>query len=441
MIDSDIKRILYIAIPAALNNLLDILQVLVDMVFVGKVSPVAIASVGLSMNFLWVLYAIISIFSVSTNALVARFYGAKDYSSLKKVISANLITSILISIPLTILVCVFSYKFFFLFGKNEEIALSATNYMHILSISFPFLFIGAVFVSTSNGFGDTKTPLVIGIIGNLINTFLDYTLILGNLGFPRLEIEGAAIATTTAYIFEVVIYLLLIFFRKLFPVSISFDKALVQKIFEIGIPAGLERFIGSISFLFFIYIISQYGTYVLAGYQIGLRVEGLAFMIGFGFSIAAMTLVGQSLGEGNKKKAYKYGLKTSLTSAFIMQFIGIFMFFYPEIFISIFTDDSKTVEEASLYLKVVAVSQFPLAIDFVLSGALRGAGATKLTLFINTGSLWVFRIIPSLFATFYLKNLLFVYFIIILETFIKASIIWYIFKHGRWIEKEGKYAR
>lgn len=437
MLNSDIKKILIIAIPAALNNLLDMLQVLVDMIFVGRISPVAIAAVGLSMNFLWVIYAFITIFSVSTNALVARFFGAKDFQNLEKVISVNLVLALIFSIFIAIFVIISAYDFFFLFGKDKQLTESATDYMHIQAIAFPFLFAGAVFASTSNGFGDTKTPLLIGIAGNILNTFLDYCLVLGNLGFPRLEILGASIATTIADIFEVLIYIFLIFYKNLFKISFSFSKDIAKRSLKLGIPTGIERFVSSISFMFFIWIIAQYGTYVLAGYQIGLRVEGLAFMIGFGFSIAAMTLVGQSIGEGNLDKAYRLGIKSAIISGLIMQFIGIFMFFYPEIFISIFTQDPKTVKEASLYLKVVAVSQFPLAIDFVLSGALRGAGATKIAMFVNTGSLWLFRIIPSLILTLLFKNLIYVYLIIIAETFIKAFIIWYIFKKGKWKKIEG----
>jgi putative MATE family efflux protein len=434
MLNSDIKKILSIATPAALNQLLDMLQVLIDMIFVGRISPVAVASVGLSMNLIGALYSIIGIFSVGVNALVARFYGAKEFSNISSLVTTAVIFSFFFSIPITLIVYFHSYDFFMLFGKNTEIATTASLYMQIISVSIPFLFIGAVFISTYNGFGNTKVPLIIGIFTNLLNTILDYILIFGNFGFPQLGVKGAAIATTTSYIFEVVVFLLLIIFKGIFKLSKDLDFNLARKLFKIGIPAGIERFIIYGSFFVFIWIISLYGTYVLAGYQIGLRVEGLAFMPGFGFSIAAMTLVGQSLGAKNPEDAYKYGIKTALIAAFLMQFIGFFMFFYPEFFVSIFTSDKNTIKEASLYLKVVAISQFPLAIDFVLSGALRGAGATKLSLLVNTSSLWIFRLIPSILVTIYFKNILIIYFIMIFETYIKAIILWYIFKKGKWRE-------
>ncbi len=434
MLNSDIRKILSIAAPAALNQLLDMLQVLIDMIFVGRISPTAVASVGLSMNLIGTLYSIIGVFSVGVNALVARFFGAKELENISKVVTTAILFSFLVSIPITLIVFFFSYDFFELFGGNKDIAEVGSSYMKIVSVSIPFLFIGAVLISTSNGFGDTKTPLFIGIMGNILNTFLDYVLIFGKFGFPELGVKGAAIATTTAYIFEIVIYIFLIVFKKIFTLSKKIDINMAKRLFRIGIPAGFERFIIHGSFMVFIWIISMYGTYILAGYQIGLRVEGLAFMSGFGFSIAAMTLVGQSLGAGKPDEAYKYGIKTSLVAGFLMQFIGVLMFLYPEFFVSIFTNDKKTIKEASIYLQVVAISQFPLAVDFVLSGALRGAGATKLSLIINTGSLWIFRLIPSLIVTFYFKNILLVYFIMIVETYLKGLLIWYIFKKGKWKE-------
>lgn len=287
--------------------------------------------------------------------------------------------------------------------------------------------------STFNAVGDTKTPLKIVIISNIVNTFLAYTLIFGKFGFPALGVEGAAIATTISYYFSFLLYLLKINSKKSKIHFIkSFDLSEVKKILKIGIPAGFERVITYTSFLVFVKIIADFGLYTLAGYQIGLRIEGLAFMPGFGFTIAAMTLVGQSLGAKRPDEAEKSTIETIKVASTFMGILGIFMVLFPEYIAMIFTNDKKTIEEASLYLKVVGLTQVPLAISFVLSGALRGAGATKLTLFVNTLSLWIFRIIPAYFLSKIFGNIIFVYFAMFLETYIKAFILWIIFKKGLW---------
>jgi putative MATE family efflux protein len=433
MLDKDTKRIFVIAIPVAFNNFLDMLQILVDMLFIGRISPQAIAGVGLSMQLIGFLYGFITIFSVGTNAVVAQLIGAGKINNAKVATFTNAVSSFFFSIPFAFLLFFFSKWFFSIFTYDETVLSLAQEYIKIISFTVPFLFVGAVFVSTLNGYGDTKTPLIIGIFGNIINTVLDYLLIFGNLGFPRLEVVGAGIATMIAYVSEVLIYLVLIYKRHLLEVLPLFKKKILKKTLSIGVPSSLERIIIYGSFLFFVWIISQYGVYTLAGYQIGLRIEGLAFMPGFGFAVAAMTLVGQSIGAKDIKRAKKLGLKTALIGAVVMQVAGVFIFFFSEDLAKIFTDDTKTIKEASLYLKVVAVSQFPLAIDFVLSGALRGAGVSKVSLAVNTLCLWIFRLIPALIITMTVKNLLLVYLIMVFETFIKGIVIWYIFSKGKWI--------
>lgn len=433
MLSSDTKKIFYIAIPAAINNLLDMLQILIDMLFIGKISPQAVAGVGLSMQLIGFLYAFITLFSVGTNAVVAQFVGAKKENYAKATTFTNSVVALFFSLPFTVVIFIFSENFFYLFTRDILTVEIASSYMKIVSISIPFLFVGAVFVSSLNGYGNTRIPLIIGIIGNITNTILDYLLIFGNLGFPRLEVVGAGIATTFSYILEVVIYLTLIYRKKFLSIIPVFNKNILKKTFSIGIPSSIERIIIYGSFMFFVWIISQYGIYTLAGYQIGLRIEGLAFMPGFGFAVAAMTLVGQSIGEKNLKKAKKLGLKTAILGAFIMQTAGVFIFFFAENLASIFTNDKKTIQEASLYLRLVAISQFPLAIDFVLSGALRGAGASKVSLLVNTLCLWLFRLIPVFIITITIKNLLIVYLIMVFETFIKGTVIWYIFSKNIWL--------
>ncbi|NPA53405.1 MAG: MATE family efflux transporter [Aquificae bacterium] len=431
---SDLKRkILSLAIPAALNNFLDTIQLLIDMLMVGKISPEAIAAVGLSGQLIILIYAFLSTFYVGTNALVSRFYGAKEYKKADKTVFNTVILSLFFSIPFFIFSYFYNHIFFSFMGVNKEVLSLGNEYISILSFSIPFLFIGSVLYSALNASGDTKTPLFIGIFTNILNTALNYCLIFGNCGFPKLGVSGAALATAISYILEVIIYIF-IFFFKLKKISFypEFSLDLIKRVLKVGIPAGLEKVISFSSFLIFVKIIASFGTYTLAGYQIGLRIEGLAFMPGFGFAVAAMVLVGQYLGAKDPKKAEESAIETTKIASIFMGFIGIILILFPEPLVNIFTNDKKTIEEASLYLKIVGITQVPLAVEFVINGALRGAGATKITLIINNFSFWVFRIIPSFLAFWFLKGIIFVYLIMALETYLKAIMLWIIFKKGNW---------
>ncbi|WP_297889180.1 MATE family efflux transporter [Sulfurihydrogenibium sp.] len=439
MLNGKTKKILSLAVPAAFSNLFDMIQIIVDMIMLGRVSPVAIAAAGISMQFLGLLYAFMASFSVGNSAVVSRFVGAKQFEEANKTVFTSSVIAFLISIPFTIFGLFFSKYVFIFMGASEEVVQAGTVYLSIISLTFPVIFVEFALYSALNASGDTKTPLKIVIVANIINTVLDYVLIFGKLGFPPLGIKGAAIATATSYYISFVLYLY-VFLKKKSKISfyLEFIKDYAKRVLNIGIPAGLERVITYFSFLLFVKMIADYGTYTLAGYQVGLRIEGLAFMPGFGFSIAAMTLVGQSIGANNFKEAEDAGWQTAKIASIFMGLMGVVMVFFPHYLAMIFTDDKKVIEEAVVYLKIVGLTQVPLAIGFVLSGALRGAGATKLTLTINTFSLWFFRLIPAYVMSKIFGNVLYIYYAMFLETFLKAGMLYYVFKKGYW-KKVGEW--
>ena len=427
------RKILSLAIPAALNNLLDTIQLLIDTLMIGKISSEAVAAVGLSGQLIILVYAFLSLFHTGTGALVSRLYGAKDFENANRAIFSIALVSLIFSIPFFIFLNKYSRFFFSFMGTSENVSSLGEIYIHILSFSIPFLFVGSVLFSGLNAFGDTRTPLYIAIFTNTLNTLLNYCLIFGHCGFPRLEVQGAAIATTISYILEVFIYIF-IFIKgknktKIIP---SFSFNLFKRAFKVGFPASIEKVFSFSSFLIFVKIIAMFGTITLAGYQIGLRIEGLAFMPGFGFATAAMVLVGQFLGAKEADYAEKSVIETLKIGSIFMGSVGILLVLFSKEISSFFSNDIKTIEEASLYLKIVGISQVPLAFDFILNGALRGAGATKITLIINNISFWFFRIIPAYLAAIFTKEIFYVYLIMITETFIKGFLLWIIFKKGDW---------
>lgn len=433
MLNNDTKRILSLSIPAAVSNFFDMIQVLVDMIMLGRVSPESVAAAGLSMQFLGFLYAVMAFFSVGTSAVVSRLAGAEKLEDVSKVIFLSCAIAFFISIPFTILGIFFPELIFLAMGASEEVLNNGVIYYSILSLTVPVIFIEMAIYSSFNALGDTKTPLKIVLFANLINTVLDYLLIFGKFGFPQLGIKGAAIATAVSYFISFFVYLYAI--NKKVSIKFNFDTDYIKKILKIGIPAGFERVFTYFSFLIFVKLIAEYGTYVLAGYQIGLRIEGLAFMPGFGFTIAAMTVVGQSLGANNPQQAERLAWETAKLASVFMGLMGIFMVFFPEYIAMIFTDNQIVIQQASNYLRIVGLTQIPLAIGFVLSGALRGAGATKTTMIINSFSLWFFRIIPAYVFSKIFSDVKWIYYAMFMETYIKATLLYVFFKRGKWKEK------
>jgi putative MATE family efflux protein len=427
------QKILKLSIPAAINSLLDMLQVITDLIMVGRISAFAVAAVGLGLQSLVFLFAILTVLHVGTSAVLSRFVGAGHMKRASTGLSTLLQFAFFLSLPFMGLWYFFASNVYVWFGTAAEVITLGEDYVQMLTWMLPFVFMKLVFVTAFNAAGDTKTPMKIKIASIILNVFLNYLFIFGNHGFPELGVMGAAVGTVIVNILELMVYMWLYFRHKTpYIPAWHYSKSLLKRALKVGMPASFERTLTFGSFMLFTMIIADYGTEVLAGYQIGLRVEGLAFMPGIGFTIAAMALMGQGLGAKNPQQSREDVLLVLKYTVGLMFFLSFFMIFMPEKIVWFFTDDAQTIEEASLYLRIVGLSQIPLAFNFVLSGALRGAGDTKRTLKINLISVWCVRIIPAFVLSWYFESILLVYIAMISDTFVKAMWLWITFEKGEW---------
>jgi len=399
------------------------------MLMVGTISVSAIAAVGLTMQFMMILNVFMTLYVIGGNALISRFIGQRR----KKRASALLYSLAIFAMFLGIIVSVIGYfgsEYIYSFmGASIDVVKQGSMYFKILAFGLVVIFLDTLLYNALSSAGDTKTSLYIKLFSAFLNAFLNYLFIFGHFGFEPMGIKGAAYATVIAYIFNLTAYLIIIKnpLAKLNIIPIVRKQDLLR-VWRVGWSAALDRGISSISFLIFVAIITAYGTSKLAGYQVGLRIEGIAFMPGFGFSIAAMALVGQSLGARDNIKAYNIGIITGRIAYTFMGLVGVILIFFPEFLVSFFTKDIATIKVASQYLILVGLAQIPLAIVFVYSASLRGAGATKTTLKINLFSLWFLRVIPSYIAYKLGMDIIIIFMIMNMETFFKAIIYMYIYK-------------
>ena len=427
------QKILKLSIPAAINSLLDMLQVVTDLIMVGRISAFAVAAVGLGLQSLMLVFAVLTVLHVGTSALLSRFVGAGRMKRASIGLSTLLRFAFMLSIPAMVAWYFFASHIYVWFGTAPEVVALGEDYVQMLTWMMPFIFIKMVFVSSLNSAGDTTTPMKVKIVSIILNIILNYLFIFGNYGFPELGVMGAAVGTVIVNALEFLVYVVLYVRGKTpFVPMTLFSRTLLRRALKVGIPASIERSLTFGSFMLFTVVIAHYGTAVLAGYQIGLRVEGLAFMPGIGFTIAAMALMGQGLGAKKPEQAREdVMLVLKYTSGF-MFILSFFMILMPEKIVWLFTNDAETIKEASLYLRIVGVSQIPLAFNFVLSGALPGAGDSRTTMKINLISLWFVRIIPAFLLSWYFENILFVYLAMISDTFVKALWLWSRFNSGEW---------
>ena len=404
------------------------------MLMMGTVSVAALAAVGMSMQFMMIVNVLMTLYVIGGNALISRFIG----QGRKNRASVLLFSLVILAIILAFFVSIGGYfgsdDFYKWMGATPAVVEQGGIYFRVLSLGIVVIFLDNLLYNALSAAGDTKSSLYIKLFSALLNAALNYVLIFGHFGFEPRGIEGAAIATVLSYLFNVIMYYLLIkkMNGKLDFIPIVRIKD-VQRVLKVGWSAALDRGMSSISFLFFVSIITAYGTAELAGYQVGLRVEGIAFMPGFGFAIAAMALVGQNIGAKDLQKAYDMGIISGRIAYVFMGSVGLVMILFPEYLVHFFTKGALTIAVASKYLILVGLAQIPLAIMFVYSAALRGAGATKTTLKVNLVSLWLFRLVPSYIAYKMGAGVVVIFVIMNLETLIKGCIYWYIYSKREWL--------
>ena len=404
------------------------------MIMVGMISIYALAAVGMSMQFMMVINVLMTLYVVGGNALISRFIGQGRKRRASSLLYALGIFAILLSLFVSFGGYYGSESMFRLMGAEAEVIEQGSLYFKILSIGIVFIFLDSLLYNALSAAGDTKSSLYIKLFSAGLNAFLNYVLIFGHFGFEAMGIEGAAYGTVISYVFNIFAYLILLNLAhaklNLIPIIRIRD---LKRVWNVGWSAALDRGVSSLSFLVFIAIITAYGTAGLAGYQVGLRIEGVAFMPGFGFAIASMALVGQSLGAGDKTRAFNMGIISGRIAYTFMGLVGIVLIMFPEYLIGFFTKDAETIHIASDYLVLVGLAQIPLAIVFVYSSALRGAGATKTTLKINLFSLWVLRVLPSYIAYKMGYGIIAIFIIMNIETLIKGFIYWYVYQKRDWL--------
>lgn len=395
--DKDInKEILNLSLPAVGENLLHTIFSFVDMAFVGRLGALSLAGVGLANQLIFVFLALMVAINIGVNVLVAQNYGAGKIEKTKEIVWQGIYFSLILSILFFIFGILFSYRIFYLFSGEIALKKLAGDYFFYIitpSVVFvtPFIF-GAIF----RGIGDTKTPFYLSLISNSINIILDYVLIFGKFGFPAMGVKGAAIATSLSKGIALLIYLILIFNKKRrFHIEfklVKFNFEIIKNMFKIGFPASLERFMFSFGNLFFGDIVLKIGTEAFAAHRISINIESLSFNTGFGFTHATTTLVGKAIGREDEDLAKRYTYNSFKITLLIMSFVGIILFFFPNLFIRIFTDDKTVIEYAKIAVKIISVAQPFFAMVLIFMGGLRGGGNTVSPFWATTIGMYLIRI-------------------------------------------------
>jgi putative MATE family efflux protein len=317
-------------------------------------------------------------------------------------------------------------------GVEPTVMVLAQSYLRIIFIVFGFTALVNVLCNIYYAVGDTRTPFLSVLVVNILHVLIAYPLIYGYWGAPMLGVEGAAIAIGISEAAGAAIMAVVLYQRGLLHIG-RFRLETLNRVIRIGLPVFCDRALQQAGQAIYLKMIIFYGTAAYAAHQVGLSIEAFSFMPGFGIAIAATTAVGQSLGANRRDRADLANWEANRIAVLLMAGMGIIFFFFPYLLLRLFTTDPEVIHLGTLFLKVAAVLQIPLAITMVLSGSLKGAGDTRYLLFTTIIGSWVIRVpLAYVFSRVLGLGLPFVWGVMVIDWLVRMSLLLYRYRSERW---------
>ena len=429
------REILYLAIPAVGEMTLYMMIWIFDTMMIGKYGgQLAVSSVGLSTEIIYSFFNIIIAVGVSTalTSLISRAIGSKDYKKAEIIANAGIKIAVVLALIFFSLLFFVPDKILNLAGATKEMLPLATRYAKISSFSFFLLTLSSTTNGVFRGVKDTKTSLYVAGSINIVNLFLDYVLIFGNFGFPEWGITGAAVATVAGNF----IGILLQWSRlKKLPFKISLfsyvSKKDIWEIIRFAIPSGLQEANFSLSRLLGLTFILSLGTTAFAANQIGIAIEAISTMPGWGVAIACTALVGHSIGENKPDKSQEYTLYSTIIASIFMGILACFFFFIPRTLVSFFINKQEidVIKIGAICLQVAAFEQIPIAIVTVLGSYFKGIGNPKTPFYVSFFTNLFLRLPIAFYLIFILRLPVYIYwFITTFQWLVESVILYYLYR-------------
>ena len=431
-----LRHLLRLAGPIIFSYILQDAFNIIDMIFVGRLGPGAIAAVGVSGN----LLRLIGVFSlgISTGAgiMVAQYLGARNLAQAEHIAMQAILLAVFFSIGVTLIGYPLAEQGLRAVRMvDPEVLRLGTTYMHIVLVGISTMFLSMTLGSIFRAGGDAVTPMVVLVFSTLINIVLDPLLIFGLWGFPKLGVAGSAYATLIGRGVGVIVLLYLCWSGRA-PVSlrrVQFRADLVEMIdiLRLGVYSSMQGFWRHFSRLGFLWVIGPYGKTVVAAYTICMRLRILVMNPGFGIANSVAPLVGQNLGANQIERAEKSARVANILGAAIMAVIGAVFLIFPQTFVRIFSPDANVIEIGAVYLRFLSPTFGFIAFSLVLGKALNGAGDTFSPMIITLVSQLVIGLGLVVLLSYFI-GLNGVWLGIALSNIVQGVAMWAWYHTGRW---------
>lgn len=431
------KAIFMLSVPMILEMLMESIFALVDIAYVSQVSVNAVATIGLTESVVTLIYAVAIGLSMAATAIVARRIGEKDVQGAKEAAVQAIGLGVVISVVIGVLGFLYAKEILSLMGAEASLIEEGFGYTKLLlggNITIMLLFlINAIF----RGAGDASVAMWTLVLSNGLNIILDPLFIFGWGPIPEYGVVGAAIATNIGRGTAVLFQLCVLFFGwssiKLVAKDVMLNLKVMINLVRISLGGIAQFLIGTSSWVFLMRMMSEFGSEVLAGYTIAIRVMLFSLMPSWGMSNAAATLVGQNLGAKKPDRAETSVWKTGKYNAYFMGAVSLVYLFFAKEIVGWFNDNPVVVENGGLCLQIIAAGYIFYAYGMVVTQAFNGSGDTRTPTRINVMAFWLFQLPFAYIAAFYFElGALGVFMAITLAEVLLAIIAIVLFKRGRW---------
>jgi len=440
------KDIVRIAWPSLIELLLTQLASMVDMMMVGQLGSTALSAVGLTTQPKFLLMTLIMSLNVGATAMVARHKGAGDKDKAFLTLRQALMMNFIIAVLMTVIGIAAAEPLVVFMGAQSDTVKDATIYLQIQMAGFIGIGITSTITSCLRGAGDSRTAMIYNVTANVVNVILNYLLIYGKCGFPRMEVAGASLAT--------IIGQFVAMFMALYAVLKKNDKqylqlhikdgfkpdfAALKDIIQIGLPAMLEQLVMRAGMIIFAKTVAGLGTVAYAIHQVCMNILSMSFMLGQAFAVSSTSLVGQSLGKKRSDMAKAYASRVSRIG-FVFSFIlGIVFLLFGKQIVMLYSNETEVIETGAIMLRYVALVQPFQGAQFILAGALRGAGDTKVTAMITFLTVLLIRTsVAIVLVNVVGMGLSGAWIAVAVDQLLRSALVFARYRSGRWMYKRLK---
>jgi len=387
--------LLKLAWPSVISMLVQTIYNMIDAFWLGKLGKIAISAPTIAWNIIFLFISLGSGLSVAGLALVSQHSGAKNYEKASFVGGQVLSFTFILSLFVALFGAFGTSWMLDILNIPAEMVPQTEVYMKTILFGMPFTYLMFALNSLFSGWGDTFTPMVLSVISVSINAVLDPLMIFG-IGFPRMEVFGAALATVISRgIIICIAFFFLLKGKTSFKIKMKYlvpDFKEIRKIVKIGLPSSLGQSITAFAFVIITSMIAGFGPVATSAFGVGNRIISFATMFSFGVAQATSTMVGQYLGADLKDNAYKVVWKSVALNMIVVGSICTLTFLFGEQLTAFFINDPEVLVEGKRYFTIVSFS-IPFFASFsILDSALRGSGHTMKSMIMNIIRLWGIRL-------------------------------------------------